>query len=178
MSTVEVLAPLRIETRFVPPADRTDGVNEWLLRLRVYPDEFSIRRTVRPPAPEELDRLEESIAKMSATIPLSEADAFASFAAAVGAARALALWRAHVTTDRAGQRSVNRTGEAPPERFSVHGPAGLPETLEVWFVHANGTRQRAATLTPDLMKIGQDLDLQRFNDQTTLAAGKLPDTWW
>jgi len=28
MSTVELLAPLRLETRFMPPAQRTDGVNQ------------------------------------------------------------------------------------------------------------------------------------------------------
>lgn len=178
MSTVEILAPLRIETRFVSPADRTDGVNEWMLRLRIYPDEFSIRRIVHPPSPQELDRLEESIAAMSGALPLTEADAFASFAAAVGASRALALWRAHVTTDGAGQRSVDRTGEAPHERFAVHGPAGLPERLDVWFVHTNGTRHLATTLTPNIVEIGKDLDLQIFNNQAMFNSGKLPDTWW
>ena len=56
MTTVEVLAPVRLETRFVPPELRTDGVNQWMLRLRVYPDEFSIRRSLAPPTSDELDR--------------------------------------------------------------------------------------------------------------------------
>jgi hypothetical protein len=178
MSTVEVLAPLRIETRFVEPGRRTDGVNEWQLRLRVYPDEFSIRRRVLPPTPEELDRLEESIARMSEVRPLSEGDAFGSFAASVGAARALALWRRHVVTGAAGELSVDRTGAEEHEPFSVHGPAGLPEQLEVWLVHADGTRQLATTLAPNLVEIGNDLDMQLFDDVATLATGKLPDTWW
>ncbi len=179
MSTVEVLAPLRIETRFVSPADRTDGVNQWMLRLRVYPDEFSIRRTVPPPSLEELDRLEESIEKMSGALSLDEADAFASFAGAVGASRALALWRTCVRTDAVGQRSVDRTGEASHKNFAVHGPAGLPETLEVWFVHTSGTRELVTTLTPNLVEIGKDLDVEPlFAGSTALPAGTLPETWW
>jgi hypothetical protein len=179
VSTVEVLAPLRIETRFVAPADRTDGVNAWMLRLRVYPDEFSIRRTVQPPSPEELDRLEESIAKTSGALPLDEGDAFASFAGAVGASRAVALWRTCVTIDGLGQRSVDRTGEAAHKNLAVHGPAGLPETLEVWFVHTSGTRELVTTLTPNLVEIGKDLDLETlFADSTALPAGTLPETWW
>jgi len=179
MSTVEVLAPLRLETRFVSPADRTDGGAGWLLKLRVYPDEFSIRRTVHPPSPEELDRLEDAVAKMSGATTLSETDAFASFAAAVGASRALALWRAHVTTNGTGQKQVTRTGEATFERVTVHGPAGLPAKLDVWCVHADGTRQLAKTLEPDLVKIGEDMDvLTVFKNTTTLPAGTLPETWW
>ena len=179
MSTVEVLAPLRIETRFVSPADRTDGVNQWMLRLRIYPDEFSIRRIVQPPSPEELDRLEESIAKMSGPLLLDEADAFASFAGAVGASRALALWRTCVTTDGLGQRSIDRTDETSHTNLAVHGPAGLPETLEVWFVHTNGMRQLVRTLTPNLVEIGKDLDLNAlFSSSTALPAGTLPETWW
>jgi hypothetical protein len=178
MSTVEVLAPLRLETRFVPPAERSDGVNQWLLRLRVYPDEFSIRRRVPPPNPEELARLRESIERMSTALPFSEADAFATFSGSVGATRALSLWRAHVKTDAGGQRSVDFAGAAPHEPFAVHGPAGLPPELEVWFVHASGLRQRKATLVLDRTGIGRDLDLQIFDDEATLAAGKLPDTWW
>ena len=159
MSTVEVLAPLRLETRFVPPTQRTDGVNEWMLRLRVYPDEFSIRRRVAPPTSEELDRLEESVAKLTATPPWKEADAFASFAASVGAARALRLWRQHVVASGAGL-TVNRTGGATHEPFSVHGPAGLPAKLEVWFVHTSGTRTLVTTLAPDVVEIGNDLDIK------------------
>ena len=80
MSSVEVLAPVRLETRFVPPELRNDGVNEWMLRLRIYPDEFSIRRSLAPPTPDELDRLTEAVNRMFAVPALSEGDAFASFA--------------------------------------------------------------------------------------------------
>lgn len=178
MSTVELLAPVRLETRFIPPALRTDGVNQWMLRLRVYPDEFSIRRSLAPPTSNELDRLAEVVARMSAVPPLPEADAFASFASAVGASRALGLWRTHVVPDGGGSFTVDRTGEAAHVPFAVHGPAGLPDQLQVWLIHTDGTRQLATTLTLNLAAIGDDLDLALFDDQPTLAAGELPQTWW
>jgi len=178
MSSVEVLAPVRLETRFVPPDLRDDGVNEWMLRLRVYPDEFSIRRSLAPPTSDELDRLTEVVARMFAVPALPEADAFASFSSAVGAGRAHGLWRAHVVPDGAGGLTVDRTGEADHVPFSVHGPAGLPDRLQVWLIHADGTRQLAATLMLDLVAIGDDLDLAQFDDPPTLAAGQLPETWW
>src|SRR5450755_4324166 len=178
MTTVEVLAPLRLETRFVAPAQRTDGVPQWMLRLRIYPDEFSIGRTVAPPAPTELDRLAEAVASMSAVPPFEEGDAFASFGAAVGAGRALWLWRTFAVSDGAGGLRVDRTQEAPHAPFHVHGPAGLPEQLEVWLVHVDGTRVLGARLTVDLAGIGADLDLAVFDDQARLASGQLPDTWW
>ena len=77
-----------------------------MLRLRVYPDEFSIRRSLAPPTSNELDRLAEVVARMSAVPPLPEADAFASFASAVGASRALGLWRTHVVPDGGGSFKV------------------------------------------------------------------------
>lgn len=173
MSSVEVLAPLRLETRFVPPDQRFDGVSEWMLRLRVYPDEFSIRREPAPPTRDELDRLSEAI---SGALP--EADAFASFASAVGAPRAHYLWRKYVVADGAGGRSVDRSGEADHVPFSVHGPIGLPEQLEVWLIHADGTRQLGTTLVLDIAEIAGDLDLAQFDDRPLLAAGDLPETWW
>ncbi|SKD00293.1 hypothetical protein SAMN05445504_8027 [Burkholderia sp. CF099] len=177
MSTVEVLAPLRLETRFVPPEQRTDGVAQWMLRLRVYPDDFSVPRIVAPPATDELDRLAEAIGRMAGPAPLSEADAFGLFAGFVGAGRALALWRQHVITDSEGQLALDRTGETGHTSFRVYGAVGLPEEIDVWFVHADGTRQLAATLTPDRAAIAEDMDLAQFT-AGGLASGTLPDTWW
>ncbi|MEO8774892.1 MAG: hypothetical protein ABI468_01085 [Candidatus Nanopelagicales bacterium] len=171
MTTVEVLAPVRLETRFVAPAGRTDGVDEWMLRLRVYPDEFSIRRVVAAPTPEELDRLEESLAAMPR---LDERAAFASFAGAVGPARALALWRRCVVGG-----TVDRTNQEPSDhRVRVHGPAGLPDELQVWFVHVGGAQELATTLVLDPSAIGDDLDIESFAGAAELAAGTLPKTWW
>jgi hypothetical protein len=185
MTTVEVLAPLRIETRFLSPADRTDGGAGWLLRLRVYPDEFSVRPVVPPPAPDELDRLGEAVAAMAAPPgppppgKLGERDAFAAFASAVGPARALYLWRLCVTTSAAGIVQVDRSREEPRGPQQVHAPTGLPERLQVWFVHSDGTRTLAATLALDPVAIGGDLDLDRLAGDVTAGAGAwVPDRWW
>ncbi len=171
MTTVEVLAPVRLETRFVAPADRSDGVDQWQLRLRVYPDEFSIRRVVAAPTTEELDRLEEALAAMPR---LDERAAFASFAGAVGTARALAVWRRCVVGG-----AVDRTDEQPSDhRVRVHGPAGLPDELQVWFVRPGLPPELATTLLLDVAAIGDDLDIESFAGSAELAAGTLPRTWW
>ncbi len=181
MSAVEVLAPLRLETRFVAPEDRTDGVNEWMLRLRVYPDEFSIARPPAPPTPEELDRLEEAVASLSAPEPIDKRAAFASFASIVGADRAFGLWRRYVTDDGAGGLSVDRGDATAHKPFVMSTIAGLPDRLEVWFVHASGLREQKAELNLDLEGIAADLDKGVFEtDSATalLAEGTLPETWW
>ena len=106
---------------------------------------------------------------MSRVPALTESDAFASFASAVGASRADRLWRMHVVSDGAGGLRVDRTGEADHVPFAVHGLAGLPDRLEVWLIHANGTRELGTTLVR--RRCGSDLDLAQFDDQPTLAAG-------
>ena len=178
MTTVEVLAPVRLETRFVAPPDRTDAVAQWMLRVRVYPDEFSMRRAVPPPSPAELDRLTEAVAAMRQLPPIDEATAFASFASAVGAARALGLWRARVVSDSAGGFTVDRLGEMDPKRLQVHGPVGLPAQLEIWLIHADGTRQLGGTLSLDASAIADDLDLEALVTSNQLGPGQLPNTWW
>jgi len=169
VTTVEVLAPVRLETRFAA------GPSGWTLRLRVYPDEFSIRMAVTPPTPDELDRLTEAATSMTAPAPLSARDAFADFAAAVGAQRALLLWRTCLRPDG----SVDRAGQQPAQQLQVHLPAGLPSKLDVWFVHTSGLRENKHTLTLDLTGIADDLDLTTFGAAIgVLDAGKLPVRWW
>jgi hypothetical protein len=175
MSTVEVLAPLRLETRFIPPAGRDDGVAEWMLRVRIFPDDFSMPRPVAPPTPAELDRLSEAVASLAT---LTEADAFATLGATVGAWRALWLWRRHTVSDAAGTIVVDRTGQTGHQPFRAHPPAGLPPSLEVWLIHADGSLQLAASLTVDRAAIEADLDLPAFGDQVEQDSGRLPDTWW
>ena len=108
----------------------------------------------------------------------TELDAFASFGAAVGASRALWLWRTYAVSDGAGGLRVDRTEEAGHASFQAHAPAGLPEQLEVWLIHEDGTRELGASLALDLAGIAADLDLAAFNDEALLASGELPDTWW
>ena len=60
----------------------------------------------------------------------------------------------------------------------VHGPAGLPERLEVWFVHTDGTRQLATTLDARSRRDRQRPRHQDLFDDWPLADGELPETWW
>ena len=172
-----MLAPLRLETRFVAPGDRDDGVDQWMLRLRVHPDEFSVRRGVAPPSGEELDRLADAVGSLGGQPPLDVPAAFASLAAAVGGARALWLWRSFVIDDGAGGRTIDRTSRSERGAVSTHSPVGLPRRLEIWFVFTNGSRDLVAELDLDLAAIAADLQLERFDD-VTLGDGALPDTWW
>ena len=109
---------------------------------------------------------------------VDEATAFASFASAVGAGRALGLWRARVVSDGAGGFMVDRVGETELKGLQVHGPVGLPAQLEIWLIHADGTRQLGGTLALDTAAIAADLDLEALVTSNQLGAGQLPETWW
>ncbi|KGN39775.1 hypothetical protein N801_19045 [Knoellia aerolata DSM 18566] len=177
MTGIEVLAPLRLETRFVAPQDRDDGVAQWMLRLRVFPDEFSIRRGGEPPSPDELDRVEDVVGSLAAQTPLDVPAAFASLAAAVGGARALWLWRSFVVDDGSGVLTVDRGAQTVRGAVITQSPVGLPRRLDVWFVSTNGSRDLVAELNLDLEQIALDLQHERFHDPT-LGVGELPNTWW
>lgn len=182
MTVVEVLAPLRLETRFVAPKDRADGKDEWMLRLRIYPDDFSIARPPAPPTPDELDRLEEALASFTGLRPgVARVAAFTSFASVVGADRAFGLWRQCVVDNPVGLPSVDHSTSAPHIPFGIHPIAGLPPRLEVWFVHTSGLREQKAVLDLDLTGIADDLRKEVFETAGATAgleAGTLPLTWW
>ena len=177
MTGIEVLAPLRIETRFFAPDPQSP---QWRLRLRLYPDAFSMRREPLPPTSTELDRLDEALAGPSQNPPIDEAAAFAALAAAVGAPRAVWLLRTVPRIDVDGvphadpDVAIDGNPKALPE---THKPDGLPPQLDVWFV-VGATRTLAATLTLDRTKIHDDLDLLAFQDDAVLGEGKLPVVWW
>lgn len=178
MSGIEILAPLRIETRFYAPDAQTP---QWRLRLRVYPDEFSIRRSPLPPTNAELDRLDEALAAPTKNPPIADAAAFAALAAAVGAARAVWLMRSVPHVVVAGVARADRAGAVDPDPNALpptQKPHGLPPKLDVWFVPVGGAPMAAATLALDGAKIAADLDLAAFQDDAILAAGKLPVVWW
>ena len=80
--------------------------------------------------------------------------------------------------DGAGGLTVERTDQAEPGPLQVHGPVGLPDQLQVWYAHPDGSRELATTLTVDTAAVGADLDLGTFAGSAELAAGTLPETWW
>jgi hypothetical protein len=174
---VEVLAPLRLETRFLPPAgERT----RWLLRLRVLPDEFSFDRRPAPPTSAELKALEQALNASSRTPPVDEAAAFGELADALGAPRAAWLMRT-VPVARVGDHVTPAASVAvdpdPASQPALQLPAGLPPELQVVLVRAGSPPETAATLTLDRAAIAAEIDLGRF-DAASLDAGMLPRLWW
>jgi hypothetical protein len=174
---VEVLAPLRLETRFLPPAgERT----RWLLRVRILPDEFSFDRRPAPPTTNELNALEDALNASTRTPPLDDAAAFGELAAAVGAARAAWLMRA-IPVARVGDRLTPAPAAAadpdPADQPTLQLPAGLPPQLQVVLIRTGAPPETVATLTLDRAAIAAELDFARF-DQASLDAGTLPRLWW
>jgi hypothetical protein len=175
---VEVLAPLRIETRFsAPDADRAN----WLLRLRVYPDEVSIARPPAAPSAEELDRLDEALAAPYQDAPVDDAAAFTRLAATVGAPRAAWLLRTIPVSQpdpAQAPRADRALVAAPRDGFAqTQRPAGLPPAIDVWIVPPGGAPELVRTLTLDRDAIAGDLDLGLF-EQVPDSPGELPVTWW
>jgi len=172
VSRVEVLAPLRIETRFI--ADAAAG---WTLKLRVYPDDFSLGRVPAPPIDKELEVLEEVVNTIPPGMPEAmEIAAFRSAAAALGARRAWWLWRTATATADEGAGPVRRvTATASAPELSIGVPYGLPDALDVWIVFANNARRRVATLQPQAAEIAKDLQHDELMPQ---PSNTLPRLWW
>lgn len=171
MTAVDVLAPLRLETRFLP-----DEAGGWRLRLRVYPDDFSLARNPNPPTAAELDILADALTGLDQGGADAEAVAFRRAAGALGARRAWWLWRSattQVVEDGQPHRVVDRSGEADPE-LRVAAPIGLPDTLDVWLQFTDGSRRLAGTLPLDLAAIADDLDPAKLNQ----TGDRLPTLWW
>lgn len=173
MSRVEVLTPVRLETRFVD-----EGAGGWTLRLRVYPDDFSLGRSPAPPIAKELEVLKDALG----TVPPGEPDpkprevaAFRSAAAALGARRAWWLWRTATAVVDQGAGPVRIVSTAPSApALSVGTPIGVPDALDVWLLFTNGTRRRVATLHPNATEIAKDLQADAF----TKPGNSLPALWW
>ena len=160
MTVVEVLAPLRIETRFVT-GDPGDNL---MLQLRVYPDDFSIADALPDPT-------EDEVALMAAArkLDVDEAAKFATLASGVGAPRAFWLMR----TVPAGAQGVPRPEW--PELPDTSHPVGLPAELTVWITPVGGATYLAATMAPNSEAIRTDMALDAFAD---VATAGLPKTWW
>lgn len=178
MAAIEILAPLRIETRFYPP-DAAGG--DWRLKLRVYPDAFSMMRVQPPPTPAELDLLEEALRAPGANPPVDLPSALHAFAERVGPARALYLLRTVAVDEIDGipharrNNAQDRDPDAPPV---LQKPAGLPRELGVWLYRTHQGFLRVETMVLDRDAIAGDLDFSAFADEALARAGQLPETWW
>lgn len=172
MTRVEVLAPLRLETRFLP-----DEAGGWTLKLRVYPDDFSLGRPQPRPTEPELSVLRDALNSTADIVDQLAAarTAYRAAASALGARRAWWLWRIATVPEPAptgAQRAVD-TGLQGDREFLTSKPVGLPDALEVWLLFTDGQRRWAATMTPDHAQIRMDLEI----DALTTAIYDNP-VWW
>ena len=132
-TSVGVLLPLRIETRFY--GNR--------LRLRVIPDEPWLDRHDPLPSAAELDALDRYLTAAGGGPPAGDKAlaAWASFGQQVGAARGVWLLRSFPASgpDADGRWACQRPPVLRKEpRFTEL--AGLPEQLEVWLARGGGPR--------------------------------------
>lgn len=173
MSAVEVLAPLRIETRFYAPDGTRPG---WMLRLRVWPDEFSMARRPVAPSPAELDLYDDVLRQFPADTGMQ----WRALCARLGVERA--LWLRRTVAIVAAPVPRTDRGAAQPRDPSAwpdtHQPYGLPPAIHVWFVEAGqaGAPTLAGTMHPNRERIAEQLGLSAFENPA--AAGELPRTWW
>lgn len=169
-TSVGVLLPLRLETRFDPGA----------LRLRVVPDEPWFSAHDPSVSAGELTALERYVAAhTAATDEAAGRVAFDELVAAVTGARAVWLVRTHVGTDDDGQLTVLR----PPDdelrtEPLLPGIHGFPDRLQVWLARGGNPPQLALTLEVDQARLrpglpDPDLDEHRWWDDwdEAVAAG-------
>lgn len=173
MSAVEVLAPLRIETRFYAPDATRSG---WLLRLRVWPDEFSMARRPVAPSPAELDLYDDVLRQFPADAGMQ----WRMLCARLGVERALWLRRTVAIVADPVPRTDRGTAQPrdPSAWPDTHQPYGLPPAIHVWFVEAGqaGAPTLAGTMHPHRERIAEQLGLSAF--EAPAASGELPRTWW
>jgi hypothetical protein len=139
--TVAVLLPVRLETRFYPPA----GTGGWKLRVRVVPDAPSIDRHDPLVTSGELDDLDELWAGAAQGLATVEGRAaWRRFVDRHGASRA--TWLARTFKPAPGTNTVTRPAQLRQElRASTLG--SLPASIELWLGRAGQSPARIATLT-------------------------------
>ena len=164
--SVGVLLPLRLETRFLAPAEEGEA---WTLRLRAFPEEVSLDR----------EPGEATAAEVAHTAALWEAcggdlgseegrAAFRDLAGRVGGARA--AWLARTLPAGSGEAGV----EQRPRRFSR--PRGLPPQLTAWLLRG-GEAEPWPLLAVDHEAIAADLDLDALYADVEDPDGPAPETW-
>ncbi len=173
----DVLLPVRLETRFVPPdpeAPAGDPEAGWRLKVRVEPDAPSLARQPGPVSARDAELVAICWTEAGGDLAsdLGEA-AHRKLAAAVGGGRAGYLLRTvPVSRTDTGFVAADAYSERPaPLTAPV---VGLPTTLEIWGGPAEAP-QRLLTLVPDLATIARDADLQRAAKP---VADETPRLWW
>lgn len=152
MSSIGVLLPMRLETRFVEP-DAVGGA--WTLLVRIVPDAVALDRHQRLATVAELDAVE-AMWRASAGDVSTEVGArqWRVLAARTGPSRALWLARTFPPVPEDGSFTISRPAEVR-EGLEVGQVAGLPDALELWLGRAGAAPQRVAELpvVPALLRL-------------------------
>lgn len=150
---IGVLLPLRLETRFFPPA----GAAGWVLKVRIVPDAASLDRHLPLPTTTELDAVETlwQLADGDLTTDAG-ASQWWRFAAQVGAARGAWLARTFPARQATGGGWTIDRPDQVREGLDVGRVAGLPGTLELWLGRGGTPAVPIATLTVEHALLGLD----------------------
>ena len=136
---IGVLVPVRLETRFVPPARL---VGRWSLRVRVVPDAVSITNHDDVPSTVELDAVE-AMWRAAGGQGLESPEgrrAWRALAAAAGAERA--AWLARTFPPVTGPDGVISIARPTQTRTDMRAPRvmGLPPSMEIWMGRPEASR--------------------------------------
>ena len=181
---VGVLLPLRLETRYRPPADDGDGQGDdgvWTLRVRIHPDPVaSVQEPSAPTWPE--------AQAVAACLTASGGDldgdagraAWAALVAAYGGARAAHLLR--TVQVEAADGGVAPVGtETDYRRQGTAGTAhrvALPERLVLWGDRGAGP-ERLGELHPLVDDIAAETDFAQLAAEVAAdPEHRIPRRWW
>jgi hypothetical protein len=164
---VPVLLPVRLETRFDPPAAAGQS---WHMRLRIVPDEPVIDRFDPLASADELELLERLWRASNGQLDGQPGQRlWQEFVDRVGGARAAWLIREFpMTTGPDGLPAIVRPVRTRTEPL-FPTTRGIPSRIEIWMGRTGGASQRVATLTVNRLAAAR-LD---FPD---LSAGER--RWW
>lgn len=160
---IGVLLPLRLETRFYPPA-----AGGWRLRLRVIPDTASVDQHDPVPTDQELDAVQALWLAAPNGLDTNEGRAaWRMLVDRIGGPRAAWLARNFPPNPAVGNQITRPATTRQDPRLSEI--SGLPPAIEIWLGRGGNAPARVAQLSPKKAL----LDM-RFPDPTTPATA----TWW
>lgn len=170
-SSYGVVLPVRLETRFVPPAP---GRPDWQLMVRVEPDPIAMPTPMSAATAREAALVERCWTAAKGNLSTEAGGrAFADLVRRVGPARGAWLLR-HVPVDHGPGDGFAAVGDHPATAPVPPPLVGLPPRLEIWGGPEDAPR-RLLELRPNRRKIAAQSGLAAVKPRRD---GKLPRTWW
>lgn len=174
-----VLLPVRLETRFLPPGKQGPNANSntsiWRLLVRVEPDAPVMASRPGAIGRDEAGLVAQCWAEAGGTLDGEGGNAaFAKLAHRVGPARASYLLRSVPVSRRdEGFEVFDDYAERPP---AIAEPMiGLPSTIEIWG-GPEGAPALLATLNPDREAMAKEATIDAVARPD--ADGRTPRRWW